>query len=113
MHEYAITKNIIDISVAEAEKAGASKITEIRLVIGELSSIIDDSVQMYYNIISSGTIAENAKLVFKRIPISFRCKSCGMVFTSQDSKFECPVCGGMSSLLGEAREFYIESIEVE
>lgn len=113
MHEYAVTQNIVDIAVGEAESAGAKKITEIRLVIGELSSIIDESVSMYFEIISKGTAAEGARLVFRKVPAGLVCKSCCRKFSKSGSSFECPECGCDGSLTGEGKEFYIESLEVE
>ncbi|HEX2999685.1 MAG TPA: hydrogenase maturation nickel metallochaperone HypA [Armatimonadota bacterium] len=113
MHEMAITDNILHIALAEAEKAGAHRITGITLVIGELSSVVDDSVQFYFDFLSKDTIAEGAKLTFKRIPATLRCRACGKTYPKQESDFTCPSCGGDGMLTGDAREFYIESIEVE
>ncbi|MDP4093510.1 MAG: hydrogenase maturation nickel metallochaperone HypA [Bacillota bacterium] len=113
MHEYAITENIIKTVTEEAKKAGADKITKITLVIGDLSSIVDESVQMYFDIISKGTIAQEARLEFKRVSAEYRCISCGTLFTRRGSKYDCPECGGEGRLTDKGREFYIESIEVD
>lgn len=113
MHEYSITKGMLNTVIEEAKKAGANKITNIKLVIGDISTIIDDSVQMYFDIMSEGTIAEGAKLTFTRIKAQFRCKSCNHVFNKTGKGFDCPLCGGLSIPTGVGKEFYIESIEVE
>jgi hydrogenase nickel incorporation protein HypA/HybF len=113
MHEYAVTQSMIKMAVDEANKAEASKIIEIRLVIGDLSTIIDDSVQLYFDIMSEGTLAEGAKLVFNRVKAEFKCKACGEVFVKPTTGFDCPKCGGLGNPTGVGREFYIESIEVE
>lgn len=113
MHEYAVTQSMISMAVEEANKAQASRILEIRLVIGDLSTIIDDSVQMYFDIMSEGTIAEGAKLIFNRVKAEFKCKECGEVFIKPDKGFDCPGCGGLGTPTGKGREFYIESLEIE
>lgn len=113
MHEYAVTKGLINIVLEEAHKANAEKVTEIHLVIGDLSTIIDDSVQMYFDIISQGTIAEGARLFFKRIAAEFQCKSCRHKYQKPKLGFDCPACGGLGVPTGVGKEFYIESIEVE
>jgi hydrogenase nickel incorporation protein HypA/HybF len=113
MHEYAVTKSIVDIVVNEAKRAGAKKVTKIHLVIGDLSSIIDESVSMYFDIISKDTAAEGAKLVFKRMPAKFLCTVCAHEYDKPLKGFDCPVCGGAGKLTGAGREFYIESMEVE
>lgn len=113
MHEYAVTQNMVEVAVREAEAAGARKILEIRLVIGDLSSIIDESVNMYFDIISKGTAAEGAKLVFRRMPAKFICKACGIEYEKPLRGFECPSCSGEGRLTGAGKEFYIESLEIE
>lgn len=115
MHEYAIVQSIIEIAAREAKNADAGKIIEIKLAIGDLSSIIDESVSMYFDIISKGTAAEGARLVFRRIPAVFECTYCGNEFDRPVKSFDCPLCGGPGVLLdaGAGREFYIESLEVD
>ncbi|QNU66770.1 hydrogenase maturation nickel metallochaperone HypA [Ruminiclostridium herbifermentans] len=113
MHEYAVTQSMVRTAVEEANKANASKILEIRLVIGDLSTIIDDSVQMYFDIMSEGTIAQGAKLIFKRVKAEFKCKDCGEVFIKPPKGFDCPKCGGLGTPTDIGKEFYIESIEIE
>ncbi|MCX8129643.1 MAG: hydrogenase maturation nickel metallochaperone HypA [Clostridia bacterium] len=113
MHEYAVTKSLVNIVEEEAKKAGAGKVTEIKLVIGDLSTIIDESVQMYFDIISEGTVAQGARLIFRRVPAEFQCKSCGCVYNKPEKGFECPGCGSVGIPTGKGKEFYIESLEVE
>ena len=113
MHEYAVTENIINTAICEAEKAGARRITEIRLTIGDLSSIVDESVQMYFDIISKDTAAEGARLIFRRLPAKFVCSCCGREYNKPADGFDCPVCGSPGRLTGAGREFYIESMEVD
>ena len=77
MHELAITEGIIEAAVPEAQRHGARKILEIRLKIGELSGVLPECIQEYFNIASRGTIAEGARLAVERIPITIHCESCG------------------------------------
>ncbi len=135
MHELPATQNILDIAVDEAKKAGASRITAINIVIGELSSFIDESIQMYFDIISEGTAAYGAKLIFKRIPAVFACRRCGAEFNLKSGNGDdsdnggspnsrkgrvvgpyaviCQHCGGNGVLADKARDFYIDSVEVD
>lgn len=113
MHEYAVTKNVLDIALEEANRAGAAKIMEIRLAIGELSTIVDESVQMYFDILSEGTAAQGAKLVFHRILAEFQCRACGCIFNKPRKGFDCPQCGSLGFPTGKGKEFYVESLEVQ
>lgn len=113
MHEYAVTQSMITVALEEANRAEAKKVLEIRLVIGDLSTIVDDSVQMYFDIMSEGTIAEGAKLIFTRVQAEFKCKKCGTIFNKPKSGFDCPNCGELGVPTGVGKEFYIESLEIE
>lgn len=114
MHELPVTQSILDIAVRHAEQAGAARITDIRLVIGQLSSIVDDSVQFYWDMIAAGTMAEGARLHFQRLPAEMRCLACGAQFAlAASDDFACPQCGGSDVRVTSGEEFYVESIDVE
>ena len=75
MHELPITQSLLEIALQHGEQAGAQRITQLDIVVGELSSIVDDSVQFYWDIVSKGTIAEGADLSFRRVPGTLRCSA--------------------------------------
>ena len=52
MHELAVTENILNIALTHAEKSDAARITNLYLVIGQLSSVLDDSVQFYWDLLT-------------------------------------------------------------
>ena len=113
MHELPVVLDIIKVMEKETEERGISQITRINLVIGELSSVIDDSVQMYFELIAEKTRCEGAKLTFEHIPAILKCNSCGHEFPHQRG-FDCPVCGKDAVLVkGTGREFYIKSYEYD
>lgn len=79
---------------------------------GELSTIVDDSVQFYWDIISQDTIAEKAMLHFRRIPAEFVCQDCGNQYKPEEDSFSCPKCKSLRIKLVTGDEFYVESIDV-
>jgi hydrogenase nickel incorporation protein HypA/HybF len=88
-------------------------VTGITLVIGELTSIIDDSVQFYFDILTKGTALHGAVLSFNRIEPEYVCRDCTHSFTGRSPGSACPGCGGKNAIVSKGQEFYIESIEVE
>lgn len=109
MHEFPVVLDIIRVMDDEASKNTFQSITQINLVIGELSSIIDESVQMYFEAAAKGHPCEGAKLVFEFRPAMLKCRVCGKEFPHK-REFRCPDCGGDSMLIkGTGREFYIQS----
>ena len=113
MHELAITEEILRIALEHAERARARRVTDINLVIGVLSSIVDDSVQFYFDFSSPGTIAEGARLHFRRIETRLRCRQCSQEFAPDGMDWHCPHCRALGGDITAGREFYLESIEVE
>ncbi len=113
MHELAITESILEITLRHAGQAQASKVTDLYLVIGQLSSIVDDSVQFYWDIISKDTPAEGATLHFRRIPVELVCLNCARRYTPEGEDFACPDCHSEQIKVATGEEFFLESIDVE
>lgn len=113
MHELAVTESIRDIALRHAQAAGAKRVTDVYLVIGRLSSIVDDSVQFYWDIISQGTPVEGARLHFRRAPIEVVCLDCGARYNPPDDDLACPACRSERIRIVAGEEFCLEAIDVE
>ena len=113
MHEMSVTQNILDIALQHAQQAGASRITGIQLVVGELSGIVEDSVTFYFGFLSKDTMAESAQLSFDRRPAVYRCRECSTTYHPDGFSWECPACDALSFEVISGREFQVESIEVD
>lgn len=113
MHELSITESILEIATRHAKEAGAKRVTDLHIVMGRLSSIVDDSVQFYWDIVANDTIAQGATLHFNRVPGEMTCKSCGHVFRPQDDTFACPSCSSILVKITKGEEFRVDSIDVE
>ena len=113
MHELSVTESVLEIACKHAEKAQATSVTDIFLVIGRLSSIIDDSIEFYWNIISKDTLCENARLHFKRIPAALICLDCEHQYQLADDLTPCPNCGSARIRVLSGDEFHLESIDIQ
>ena len=113
MHEFSITQNILDIALERANEAEASKIARIDITIGDLSGIVEECVQLYFDFLSKDTIAAGAKLAFEKVPTQLRCRECSTVFAPEDSAWVCPNCREKQIDIMFGRECYVKSIEVE
>ena len=113
MHELAITQGLIDLVLEHAKKAGAKKVLKINVIAGELSGFVDECMQFYYEQMSKDTIAEGAKLEFKRVPTQGRCRECSKEFIIEDLNWVCPQCKSNNVQLIKGMELFVESIEVD
>jgi hydrogenase nickel incorporation protein HypA/HybF len=110
MHELSVTQGILDIAL---KNAGERRIKRVNLLIGQFSSIVDDSVQFYWEVISKDTPAEGSMLHFERIPGEMTCRSCGLAFRPNGETFACPSCFSLLVSITKGSEFQVESIDVE
>lgn len=115
MHELAVTESILNIVLKHAREHKAEKILTISLKIGELSDLVGDCIQFYFDYLSKNTIAEGAIIEIERSPVMFQCRFCNDTFevSLQGSEdIVCPDCGAQDVALQSGREFYIKHIEV-
>lgn len=113
MHELSVTENIINICSEEAEKNKAFKVREIKILVGEMTGLIPESIQYYFDIASIGTKVEGAKLNIIKVPLKIYCNECKNTSVIKRGVFTCPVCNGTDIKLLGGNEFMIESMEVD
>ena len=113
MHEFSITQNILSIALEKANAVNASRVSKINLVIGEMSGIVDECVEFYFDFLNKDTIAAQASLSFQHPPTRLHCRNCDATFSPDNLDWTCPKCHEQSIEIVSGRECYVESIEVE
>ncbi len=121
MHEFSMTTQIVENVLQEAQKHNAKKVTEVHLIIGELTFLGAEQVRFSYDILVEGTIMEGSKLYIKEKNGVVKCSSCDYegAFMYEDNPtlhapiptLSCPKCGGIVSVVG-GRECTIKSIKL-
>jgi len=111
MHEMGITQGILESSFDAARNAGAVRITEIHVSIGELTEIVEFSLQFAFEALSPGTMAEGAVLVVNHVGARSHCNVCGTDFEHDRFQMLCPECDSFDVALLQGRELQIDSIE--
>lgn len=114
MHELSIVSSIVD-SVTETLAAyPGARVKEVRLRVGALASVIEDSLQFCYGIATEDTPLQGSALVVKVLPVMAYCDKCKQdVEIDSLQSFRCHICREPVSDLRQGRELEIESIEIE
>jgi hydrogenase nickel incorporation protein HypA/HybF len=114
VHELSIVSSIVD-SVTETIGAyPGARVKAVRLRVGALASVVEDSLQFCYGIATEGTALEGSALVVKILPVVARCETCRRdVELESLQSFRCPRCSEPVSDLRQGRELEIESIEID
>lgn len=113
MHELAVTESLLELAIKHANKANAKKVTDLYITVGSLNSIVDDSVQFYWDMVSQKTICENAQLHFDRKAAIFRCEQCATEFEIDNDLQPCPNCKSVQIKIISGEEFFLSSITCE
>lgn len=113
MHEMGIMSGVLDSVNTAAQNAQAERVTKIILNIGEMTEIIQDSLEFAFQVMSEGTLSEGAELVIKTVTPHSICLDCGHEFDHDRFHRMCPECGSYSTSMTRGRELDIESIEVD
>ncbi|HEY6487894.1 MAG: hydrogenase maturation nickel metallochaperone HypA [Terracidiphilus sp.] len=114
MHELSIVASIVD-SVTESLAAyPGARVKEVRLRVGVLASVVEDSLQFCYGVATEGTALDGSKLIIQVLPAVAHCDRCHEdVEIASLQSFRCLHCGEPVNELRQGRELDIDSIEIE
>jgi len=113
MHELYATQAILEKAIKKADEEKATRITNLYLVVGEISTYSDESVQFYWDQICKGTIAENAKLHFRHVKPEMQCMACFTKYDPKEGEIICPNCGSAGAKVLAGEEFFMEVLDGE
>jgi len=113
MHEFSIASNIVDIVNRTAQAHGISRVTRVKIKVGELRLVMPDSLLFSFNVCTEGTVAEGAVLQIEDVAATYRCSGCEKEFHSDNYQFICPFCSSTDISVVAGEELFVESLEGE
>jgi len=114
VHELSIVSSIVDSVTETLASYPNARVKEVRLRVGALASVVEDSLQFCFGIATEDTPLQGSRLVVKILPVTMHCDHCAQdVEIASLQSFRCPRCGEPVSDLRQGRELEIESIEIE
>ncbi|HEY1986976.1 MAG TPA: hydrogenase maturation nickel metallochaperone HypA [Terracidiphilus sp.] len=114
MHELSLISSVVESVTESLEKYPGARVVEVRLKVGALASVIEDSLQFCYGIAIDGTPLAGSRLVVTVLPVTVHCAACEKVGAIESlQNFRCPHCGEPASDVRQGRELEIDSIEIE
>lgn len=114
MHELSIAASIVESVTESASAYPGAHVKEVRLRVGALASVVEDSLQFCWGLATEGSPLAGAALVIHMLPVVLHCDSCNAdTEIAGVQSFRCPKCGELAADLRQGRELEIESIELE
>lgn len=114
MHEIALMGDILDLVSRDAKERGIEKITEIHLVVGELSNAMPDALEMAFDIYKAQGIElldPEAQLVITVEEARAKCVLCGAEYKPDRRIALCPGCSMPSGKILAGETFTVHSYE--
>ena len=114
MHELSIAASIVEAVTETAAGYPGAQVCAVRLRIGALSAVVEDSLQFCWGVTTAGTPLAGARLLVRTMPVVVHCAACEIdAEIAGVQSFRCPRCGQAAADLRQGRELEIESIEIE
>jgi hydrogenase nickel incorporation protein HypA/HybF len=114
MHELSLISSVVESVTESLAPYPGAKVLEVRLRVGALASVVQESLEFCYGIATEGTPLEGSRLVVNVLPVVMHCARCDQdVELDGIQSFRCPKCGESSHDLRQGRELDIDSIEID
>jgi hydrogenase nickel incorporation protein HypA/HybF len=114
MHELSIAASIVESVTESAAAYPGAHVKVVRLRVGALASVIEDSLMFCWELATEGSPLAGAALVIHMLPVIVHCDACNAdTELAGVQSFRCPKCGELAADLRQGRELEIESIELE
>jgi hydrogenase nickel incorporation protein HypA/HybF len=112
MHESSLARQILELSLAEAARAGGSRVRAVRGRVAETETLSRTSLELHFHARAAGTPAAGARLEIELVHVEARCRACGAIYRPEHHVVLCAGCGSTDGELLGATGLWIESIEV-
>ena len=114
MHEMSLTEGVVRIIEDQAAAHGFARVKTVWLEIGELSTVVPDSMEFCFDAVARGNpLTEGARLEIIRIPGAAWCMDCAQSVAIASRTDECPLCGGYHLSVTDGDQMRIKEMEVE
>ncbi|MDD1791626.1 hydrogenase maturation nickel metallochaperone HypA [Enterovibrio makurazakiensis] len=113
MHELSICESIVQTLEKQAETHEFSRVSVLRLEIGQFAGVEVESLRFCFPVVAEGTLAQDAALEITHIPAVAWCDDCKWSVSLKERYSSCPDCGGKALTLSSGEEMRIANVEVD
>jgi len=129
VHEWALAEAVINAASEVAQKEGLTKVTEVRVKIGELQQIEPDILEFALENLRTAQF-KDARFIIESVKAEFGCQACGQRWAFANERLEdhakegihfipevahaylkCPKCGSSDFEILQGRGVWLESIK--
>jgi hydrogenase nickel incorporation protein HypA/HybF len=112
MHELSLCQNLLEIIEQQAEQQAFSRVSAIRLEVGELATVEVEALRFAFAVSSRGTRAAHARLEIVSVAGVARCEHCQQEVSVSRYYDACPLCGRFGLHITSGDGLRIRDLEV-
>ena len=109
MHEFGLCESFMD---AVIRRAADREVNAVRLRIGVLHRVDEESFRQAFGFVSQGTVAQGASVDIVVIPAVLACRECGVNTQTAELLPACPACDATDLEVVAGNELVLESIRL-
>ena len=113
MHEVSLVESVVALVEDERRKHGFSRVRTIRLRLGTLGHAEPEALRFCFEAVTSGTIADGARLEIETVPGAGWCSRCQQTVRLEERFSPCPLCGNVHVRMTAGDELRVAEMEVE
>ena len=113
MHEMSVCEGILQVLENSAAVQKFNRVKGVWLEIGQLAGIERSALEFSFDVVTRGTLAENAVLTIIDIPADAWCLPCAKPVSVSQRFDPCPECGSHQLQVQGGEEMRIKELEVE
>lgn len=113
MHEISLIESLVALVEEERRKQDFSRVRTIRLKVGALGHAEPEALRFCFDAITSGTIADGARLEIETVPGEGWCSGCRRTVPLMERFAACPSCGSAEVRMTAGGELRLAEMEVE
>ena len=114
MHELSLMQDVLQTVELSAEQHNIRRINKVKLVVGQLTMALPDSLGLAFEAFKAGTILADAVLVMEEQKAECHCRQCHQVFGVDEFYcLICPNCGSAEIQIQSGDRLYIDYYEGE
>lgn len=113
VHEMGLAAEIIRVVSEEAEAAGGTAVSVLRLRVGEWAGVEVESLRFALEALGEDTLLAGCRVEIEKVPPLFRCGECKATYTGDGYFAPCAHCGAFGGELVQGDELTVSELEVE
>jgi hydrogenase nickel incorporation protein HypA/HybF len=114
MHEMSIVEALIEHVQEEIDRGGhQGRVTRLDLVIGRLSGVSVDSIRFAFQMLSPGTIVEQAEIYVDQPKAACVCADCGQRTEIEELVAQCPACQSARIHFEGGNQLLLQTIDLD